>query len=431
MIAKIGKGANLHGVILYNFQKVEKEDGQIISLNNMPESLNGKYSVGYLSKCFDPYLSANRKTEKTIRHISLNPDPKDTLSNVDYIKIANDYMDEMGYKNQPYVVFKHTDIERVHLHIVTTCVQADGKKIPDYNDHKRSMDVCRNLENKYGLIPATEKQHTGNDKIFSPVEYKKGDIKSQISAVIRFIPNYYHYQTLGTYNALLSLFNISAEEVKGEIHGQSKSGLVYFALDENGDKASNPFKASLFGKQAGLQSLHDHFEVSKTAMKVTPAKSILKNTCSSVLHLTKNEVDFKNQLVEHGINVVVRKNKEGRIYGVTFIDHENRTVWNGSQLGKELSANVFNEYWKEGFVHSHEDSEFHNLELNQNTETADSDHVLHHLFDFIDGGVLENLTESFIEGIGSLIPSSHGDDYEEMAFENRMKKKKKIKRKKI
>lgn len=39
----------------------------------------------------------------------------------------------------------------------------------------------------------------------------------------------------------------------------------------------------------------------------------------------------------------MRRNDTGRIYGVTFIDHHSRVVLNGSRLGKEYSANVFNE----------------------------------------------------------------------------------------
>src|SRR5690554_4078492 len=115
------------------------------------------------------------------------------------------------------------------------------------------MEVCRALDQKYNLIPAIEKQQTGNKQVFRPVDYKAGDVKSQIASVVRHLPKYYGYASLGAYNALLSLFNITTEEVKGELHGQSKSGLVYFAMNEQGEKASNPFKASLFGKQAGLE----------------------------------------------------------------------------------------------------------------------------------------------------------------------------------
>lgn len=60
-------------------------------------------------------------------------------------------MERMGYGNQPYIVFKHTDIDRTHIHIVSTCVGIDGKKIPDAYDHPRSMAICRDLETKYNL----------------------------------------------------------------------------------------------------------------------------------------------------------------------------------------------------------------------------------------------------------------------------------------
>lgn len=418
MIAKIGKGTNLYGAITYNLHKVADDNGKILGLENIPETLDGKYSASYFMKCFDPYLSANNKTEKPIRHISLNPDPKDKLKDDDLIAIAKEYMDKMEFGHQPYIIFKHTDIERTHLHIVTTCVKSNGKKISDYKDHSRSMAICRNIEKSYGLLSVDEKS-VNSELVFRPVDYNIGNIKSQISSVIRYLPNYYKFQTLGAYNALLSIFNISAEEVRGEIHGEMKSGLVYFALNASGEKISNPFKSSLFGKKAGLKFLNDHFISSKIDMKSSSAKAILRDTCESVLSITSNEHEFKKQLVQHGINVVIRKNDEGRIYGVTFIDHESRTIWNGSQLGKHLSANIFNENWFQGESFKPDDSE---CSLGQAQPLS-----VHQLFDFNNSYVVDNIIDDF----GSIISGSQSDDYEEIEFEKRMKRKKKDKRRKI
>ncbi len=423
MIAKIGKGEYLYGAISYNQQKIDSQNGQVLLLNKIPETLDNTYSTSYLHQCFEPYLSANIRTEKPVRHISLNPDPADKVSDGQFIKMAQQYMQEMGYGNQPYVVFKHTDIERTHIHIVTVCVGLDGKKIPDSFDHPRSMAICRDLEQKYNLISATDKQRTGNEQVFRPVDYKAGDVKSQMASVVRHLPKYYEYASLGAYNALLSLFNIMAEEVKGELNGQLKNGLVYFALNEQGEKASNPFKASRFGKHAGLEELQNHFVDAKDKMKTNPARAILKNTIEAAMHTTTNETDFKMQLLEQGINTVARRNDEGRIYGVTFIDHESRTVWNGSALGKNLSANVFNDWWKEQAV-----------EQRQNTEQTspialpaadrnlvDEKEETHQLFDFLNK---EQLTDDtgLIDGLGGLLPEAQGEDYEEQAFANRMKK---------
>ena len=263
MIAKIGHGANMTGALSYNQLKVDKENGQVLATQRIAETPDGSYTVAQLYRSFEPYLIANKRTEKPILHISLNPDPADKVTDEDFRQMAKDYMERMGYGEQPYIVFKHTDIERTHIHIVSTCVDRYGKKIPDTYDKLRSMDACRALEQKYNLIPATEKQRTGNEQVFRPVDYKAGDIKSQIASVVRHLPKYYQYPSLGAYNALLSLFNITAEEVNGELHGQPKSGMVYFALNEQGEKTSHPFKASRFGKHAGLETLQEHYAKAK------------------------------------------------------------------------------------------------------------------------------------------------------------------------
>ncbi|WP_341837358.1 conjugal transfer protein MobB [Chitinophaga pollutisoli] len=348
MIAKIGKGNNLYGAILYNQQKVDRENGAVLLLNKIPDTVDGKYSTAYFNKWFEPYLYANIKTEKTVRHVSLNPDPKDRVSDEQFTEMAKEYMERMGYGNQPYIVFKHTDIDRTHIHIVSTCVGIDGRKIPDDYDHPRSMAICRDLETKYSLHKATEQEQKQGNKIFKPVDYQRGDIKSQIALVVRYLPKYYQYTSLGAYNALLSLFNITAEEVKGERNGQTVSGLVYVALDENGNKVSNPFKASQFGKDAGVAQLQKHFEQSKEKMKTQTARSVLKNAVELAMHTTNNEAEFTKQLAEQGINTVIRRNDNGRIYGITFIDLESRSVWNGSALDRKLSANAFNDWWNNG-----------------------------------------------------------------------------------
>ncbi|MCW2262228.1 relaxase/mobilization nuclease-like protein [Sphingobacterium sp. JUb78] len=376
--------------------------------------MDGRYSVAYFNKCFELYLSANIKTEKTVRHISLNPDPADKVSDEQFMEMTRVYMERMGYGNQPYIVFKHTDIDRTHIHIVSTCVGIDGKKIPDDYDHPRSMAICRDLEEKHNLKKATKQEQKQVNKVFKPVNYKNGDIKSQIASVVRHLPKYYSYSTMGSFNALLSLFNITAEEVKGERNGQTINGLVYVALDENGNKVSNPFKASLFGKDAGVAQLQKHFEQSKEKMKTNPARSVLKNTMELAIHTSSNETDFRKQLSEQGINTIVRRNDSGRIYGMTFIDHESRSVWNGSALDRNLSANVFNDWWNNGNKPE--------LKIQENsafiTKTIGSIPTKDH-FEFISH---EHSPNTDI-GLFSLLPEALGENYEEEQFANRMKKK--------
>lgn len=425
MIAKIGRSANLYGALAYNQLKVENENGQILFANKMIETVSSHYSVAQLAQSFAPYLIANRNTEKHTLHISLNPDPNDKVSDDKFREMAEQYMREMGYGEQPFVVFKHTDIDRSHIHIVSVCVDEEGKKISDKFEKMRSMNVCRELERKHGLIPATDKEHKQNDKIFHPVDYRAGDIKSQIASVVRHLPNYYQYQTLGEYNALLSLFNITTEKVEGELQGKMQQGLLYIPLNEKGERAGHPFKASLFGKNAGLPALEMHFAKSKETLKNHPTQKTLQSAVTIALKSTTDELSFKKQLAEQGINVVVRRNNTGRIYGMTFIDHNSKAVWNGSRLSKELSANTFNDYWNNNIKPEIKEPVEFQPKISTSNDADLPSEAPHHLFDFLNTNKHE---DGLIEALGGLLPETQGEDYEAQAFANKMKKKRKRKK---
>ena len=426
MIAKIGRGSNLYGALAYNQLKVENKNGQILFTNRIIETPNGYYSVAQLSQSFEPYMIANRNTEKPTLHISLNPDPKDNVSDEKFKLMAQKYMQEMGYGEQPFVVFKHTDIDRTHIHIVSVCVNEEGKKISDKFEKRRSMNVCRELENKYELISATEKEHRQNDKIFHPVNYQIGDVKSQISSVVRHLPKYYKFQTLGEYNALLSLFNITTEKIEGELQGKIRQGLLYIPLNEKGERVGHPLKASLFGKNAGLPALELHFEKSKEALKNHTGKLTIKTAIAIALQSTNDEKNFKKQLAEQGINVMVRTNDTGRIYGITFIDHNSKAIWNGSRLGKELSANTFNDYWNHNIKPDIKKPVELQSKISKPNDTDLPAEQPHHLFDFLNTS--EKHEDGLIETLSALLPEAQCEDYEEQDFANKMKKKRKRKR---
>jgi hypothetical protein len=301
-------------------------------------------------------------------------------------------------------------------------VDEEGKKISDKFEKMRSMNLCRELERKHGLIPATDKERNQNDQVFRPVDYRAGDVKSQIASVVRHLPNYYQYQTLGEYNALLSLFNITTEKVEGELQGKMRQGLLYIPLNEKGERAGHPFKASLFGKNAGLPALELHFAKCKEALKDHPTKPTIKAVITIALKSTSDEQAFKKQLGEQGINVVVRRNDAGRIYGMTFIDHNSKTVWNGSRLAKELSANTFNNYWNDNIKPEIKERTTQQAKISTSNGVGLLAEEPHHLFDFL---TTEKHEDGLIEALGGLLPETQGEDYEEQDFANRMKKKRK------
>lgn len=419
MIAKIGKGSNLIGALSYNQLKVDKGQGSVLFTNNLPEPNTTSNYISQLYKHFEPYLLLNNKTEKVVRHISLNPNPNDKLSDNTLNEIAQYYMDSMGYENQPYIVYKHSDIKREHIHIVTVCTDLEGKKIDDKYDHLKSMKVCREIEKQFNLTSSINQKKEESKRIqFTPVDYSKNDLKAQIASIIRYIPKYYNYDSLTSYNALLSLFKIRAERVEAIYNGQIKQGLVYFALNEKGEKVSNPFKASLFGKIAGYQELEKHFKLSKERLKTSPNKVNLKQTIEIALNTAKSLQEFKEELLTHGINVVIFQNKDNRIYGVTFIDHNSKSVYKGSDLSKELSANALDKKWS-----SIEDHSRSILIPSQQIKTNEPDE-LHPMFEHLHSDTTNFNNDEFLS-LFNLLNNNQEIDYEELSFEKRIKRRKK------
>ncbi len=153
------------------------------------------------------------------------------------------------------------------------------------------------------------------------------------------------FQTLGEYNAILGLYNIRCEETDGKVNGREYHGLVYFALNDNGEPIANPFKASRLGKFASRTAVEGRFERSKEKINLHQ----LKRKVDEAKAESRDLAGFIANLKERGIDLVLRYTDTGRIYGATFVDHESTTAANGSRLGKEYSANAI-EQWKNNIV---------------------------------------------------------------------------------
>lgn len=120
--------------------------------------------------------------------------------------------------------------------------------------------------------------------------------------------------------------------------------MIYVALDENGEKANTPpLKSSIFGKAVGPIELERHMERSAEKIKSDNSRErTRRRVAEAMLEATSEEI-LCERLKDRNIDLFLRRNDTGRIVGVTFIDHENRCVMNGSRLGKEFSANALQE----------------------------------------------------------------------------------------
>ena len=341
MVAKINTGSNLFGTLLYNNKKVENDVAKIIHSNNVMQDKNGEHNMFLCNQSFAPFLAANKRTENPIVHISLNPHPDDVITDEQFIDIADEYMQKMGFGEQPYIVFKHEDLERKHIHIVSVNVDETGKKIDDYNNFHQSKKITKELEAKYNLHNADKLDYSNELPRLKKVNYESGNVKKQISNNVKALIQSYRFTSLPEYRALLSLYNIGIEEVSGEVRGKQYKGLVYSALDEKGNKVGNPIKSSSIVRSVGYAALTKRVASSQKIIKEKPLTERSKAIIDTAISNYRNRQSFESELLRNRVSVVFRQNEEGRIYGATFIDHETQVVFNGSKIGKAYSANTF------------------------------------------------------------------------------------------
>jgi len=290
------------------------------------------------------------------------------------------------------------------------------------------MDACREIENKYGLNKVEFTEKISSDYALKPVDFHKGDVKTQISNTLKTLVHDYKFQSMGEYNALLSCFNIHSKYVKGEDAGNAYHGIVYSATDDSGELKINPIKSSRIGKEVGYKVLTQIMGTTADKLKKEKVPYKSKAAIVSAIKSANSKDDFINKLRDKRISVVFRDNEEGRIYGVTFIDHKQKIVFNGSRLGKEFSANALNDLFKSLSEKQPESNTVDIVKQGKGSSVNDFSPDLWNDKVSADSRSSSNeeshSSESSLSDIlGNFHITARGDDPEEIAFAKRMRKK--------
>ena len=420
MIAKISAMENLGGAIGYNFKKVEKGEASILLAAELYQSNDGNYTMEDVLADMQALIPKKCRTKKTVFHCSLNPHPDEKLSDETLMQIAKEYMEALGYGKQPYIVFKHNDIAREHIHIVSLRIDGEGKKINDKFEKRRSKQITDTLERKYNLIPSS-KVNDKEEAETPKVDISKENIKEQVASALRMVLKHYKFCSLGELNAILSAYNLAVEEVKTEFRGKKYDGLVYIPTDDKGGKVSTPIHASDIGRGVGYTAVQNRMQKSKQTIK--PLISTIRNKVLQTMRTSPNtEKELRQRLEEQGLRVVIRKNDNGRIYGITFIDDKAGIALNGSRLGKGYAANVFNTYFSNPMHNPFLDETLYGspsvcLEPSPTVQPSQQD---------TEEG--DNLVDELIEDMadGSFL-STGNDDWKEAAWQRKLRKQSKVK----
>lgn len=347
MVAIIKTSHSIRSVFYYNENKVKAGVAECIAAGNYPSDVEKMTDVMKLNR-FIKRAELNENAKRNSIHISLNFDPSEKHSKEKLIAIANTYMEKIGFGEQPYLVYQHHDAGHEHLHVVSINIEKDGKRIDLHHLGIRKSEPARKeIEELFGLVKAEgrkKKEEFSLEPIsMGRVQYGRIESKKAIFNVLNEVVNQYKYSSLAELNAVLKQYNVLADRGNENSKIFLTKGLVYRILDEQGKPIGVPIKASSFYNKPTLKFLEEKFKgnqirrpLDKTRVKNAIDTALLRERAMPITELAM-------RLQKEGINTVFRKNTDGLLYGITYVDHITKNVFNGSSLGKQYSAKAIEE----------------------------------------------------------------------------------------
>ncbi len=371
MVAKIKTGRSILGAINYNEHKVRLGKAELILAQGYlkePPDLSFSDKVNRLTDL----TKRNERTQVNALHVSLNFAVGESLDKWTLQQIADEYMEGLGFGKQPYLVYQHYDAGHPHLHLVSTNIKPDGERISFHLlANKASEQSRKQVELNHGLVKAEDQgkaQHNIKSLSLEQLAYGKSDTKRAITNVVSEVLRTYKFTSIPEFNAVLNGFNVMADRGSKESRMYEKNGLVYWALDGKGGKIGVPIKASsIYGKPT-LKTLEGRFALNEVLRK--SLKEQVKQAIEDLLNKPIGKTEFQLKVKEQNIEAIFRHSEDGRLYGVTFVDHKTKAVFNGSDLGKIYSANSLSQFFARsegGIKPSHNVDLYGNKHLPDNT----------------------------------------------------------------
>ena len=313
MIVKIlgSASSNFHGV-QYNDKKVEKGTGELMLMKNFPSFINGESSPEQVRDYFKS-ISKSDKVKKPQFHAVISTKfkahPKEELT-----KVADDFMHEMGYGNQPYIVVFHNDTENNHVHIVSTRVDKEtGKKINDsYERLKAQKALSKILEKLYGITPEQELEKL--------LKYRIGSLK-QLELLLE--------------RSGYRLSQNTNDEKKYDI---LKSGIPLKTIGGSKIRLSPHSKDSRIFQLRAI--LTKYRELSSNKVFRVEDRRKQESMLPEEKHKDwKPKIEFESEMQKKlrdifGLDVVFHYKDGQKPFGYSLIDHKTETVYKGNDIIK-------------------------------------------------------------------------------------------------
>jgi hypothetical protein len=354
MVAVIHASRSLRNILYYNEQKVKAGLAVCLEAAYYPKDAADLTFYQKLSR-LKKLTELNQQTKVNSLHISLNFDPAESFSEERLKEIAEVYMVGIGFAGQPYLLYEHLDSGHPHVHLVTTNIRPDGSRISLHNlGRYQSVQARKEIEISYGLVKAEESKFRQAYQMkpvnAQKVQYGRSETKRAIENVLNAVLTNYKYASLAELNVVLGLYNVMAARGKEHSRMFQHRGLVYSILDEKGNKVGVPIKASMLYSTPTLKFLEERFKINHSEKE--PHKARIKNVID-LAFVGRPGLPLENLikvLERDGIHTVLRRNSDGVMNGITYIDHRTQCVFTGSTLGETYSAKAILERCTDGLA---------------------------------------------------------------------------------
>jgi hypothetical protein len=341
MVAVIHTGRSLRQTLQYNEQKVAQVKALLLEAVHYPKAAPD-LSFSQKLRCLEKRAQLNERTQVNCVHISLNFDPSERLSAETLKAVATAYMQGIGFGAQPYLMYQHLDAGHPHLHLVTTNIQSNGKRLALHHLGKNFSEKTRQrIEQTFGLVRAQHKKRRQQPVMPTRIQYGKVNTKQAIERVLDTVLLHYRYTTLDQLNAVLRPYSVLADRGSQQSQLYQLRGLYYRVLDEKGKKIGSPIKASAFENKPTLKYLEQQFQKNQTLKQGHQQR--IQSALNWALLRPQSFSQLVNKLEQEGIHTVLAQNKAGTIEGLTFIDHCTKCVFEAEELGSNYTTRKIKE----------------------------------------------------------------------------------------
>ena len=345
VVKMLASRGTVFGTLRYNQNKVAKGVADIIGSYNFD---NNRNTIRDFERTFARYERMNIRTENISFQMAINPNPdvpSEQLSDSDALAFAKELMQGLGFNEQPVIVYKHKDIDRVHYHVVSIKTNKKGRKIKDSFSELKLQKLLKKLSKKYHYVIGNEEK---KKKLKIPTwlrfNTKAGNVTKQYKALFDEALTY-KFTTFKQFQTIMEGMGVNVKLTEGnDFH------LIFQGLDDKGEKSTKRISEITMKQDLYLQ-MEDRIQENKVKRPLSEEENArplatlerVDLTTAYCLQHAKNIGQYQRILSNVGIQVGLSRTPDGGIFGITFVDKESKTAYKGSELKRHFSLSNLTE----------------------------------------------------------------------------------------